>query len=105
MKNITLLGSCVLAIAVVSFLVLGSVGLRTVLGMFLVLVFPVYFILDSFVKDELEKIVFSLFLGVGLVPALIYWPATVFSLRWTVFLVAVLLGLVGFWLRRKNSKS
>tara|TARA_Y100000310_G_scaffold286880_1_gene311403 strand:+ start:2170 stop:2487 length:318 start_codon:yes stop_codon:yes gene_type:complete len=105
MKFRQLLLVCLVVVALVSLLTLGVVGLRTVVGMLLVLVVPVYFILSSFVSDDLERVVFSLFLGVGLVPALIYWPATVVSLKITVVVVALVLVAIGFWLKKKRSKS
>jgi|TARA_B100001971_G_C18236816_1_gene567857 hypothetical protein len=105
MKYRDMMLGCVFMVALVSLLTLGVVGLRTVVGMLLVMVVPVYFILSSFVSDDLERIVFSLFLGVGLVPALIYWPATVVSLKLTVVVVALVLVAVGFWLKRRRSKS
>jgi hypothetical protein len=105
MKYRDMMLGCVFMVALVSLLTLGVVGLRTVVGMLLVMVVPVYFILSSFVSDDLERIVFSLFLGVGLVPALIYWPATVVSLKLTVVVVALVLVAIGFWLKRRRSKS
>lgn len=96
-------------IALFSFIFLGFVGFKVIFGMLLVFFLPFYLILDNFDLSLSEKVIFSLFIGLGLFSVLVYWLGVFISFRLAIAISFVLLILIAFVIRRvrksKNSKN
>ncbi len=90
------LGAVVL-LSVLCFWFLGFIGLRIVVGLFVLMVTPLYLIFSALNCNELEKIAFSFFTGIALVPSLVYWLGFIIPFKlaiFTVFLALMALGAV-----------
>ena len=91
-KNSVLPGIILIVISVFSFLILGFTGLRTVLALLAAMFLPFYLILNNFDMAQSEKFAFSFFIGIMLLPSLVYWLGFVVSFRISILIVfAVLL--------------
>lgn len=63
----------------------------------LLLFAPTYFIIHSLKLGSDEKIIFSIFIGLGLMPAVIYWPSLLIgSIQMTAVLCSIILFAFGF---------
>ena len=82
-----------------SFLLWGFIGFKTVFGLLFVFFLPIYLIIDNFDFEFSEKIIFSFFIGLGIVSALIYWLGRLISFKISIFLAAVVFILIGISLR------
>jgi len=88
-----------------AFFTFGFTGVKVFLGIALMGV-PFYLFLRRFKLPEGEKIVFSLFLGLGITPLIVYWLGVVMSFR-----AAVIIGIIGMILlslikyNAKNNKE
>ncbi|MFH1511394.1 MAG: hypothetical protein ABIF10_06905 [Candidatus Woesearchaeota archaeon] len=73
-------------IAVVAvWIILGFAAVRTLLGMLIIFMFPAYIILRNFELANDERIIFSFFLGFGLLPVIVFFLNLVVpSLRWSI---------------------
>ena len=98
MKNILrYLISNKLSIVAVCFLIattllLGVMGVKVILiSLFLML--PVFIILMDFDLSHGEKIIFSIFLGLGFVSTVIYYPGIFMSLKWCYIFLLLIIGL------------
>jgi hypothetical protein len=78
-------------LSVLSYVLLGVTGMRTIVGFALLMVLPFYFIFSLFKCSELEKIAFSFFTGITVVPSLVYWLGFVMSFRVAILIVFLLL--------------
>ena len=88
-----------------SFILFGLTGVRTILGILILLFLPFYLILNNFNLDELEKIFFSFFIGIALFPLFVwYLNKIVPSLRVTIILTFIILISISLFLRRKFRK-
>lgn len=96
------IGIILVLIALFSFIFLGFVGFKVIFGMILVFFLPFYLILDKFNLSRSEKVIFALFLGVGLFPVPVYWLGVLISFRLAIAISFVLLILVGFLLKKKK---
>ena len=99
-ENIGFIGIMVAVILVFFFLILGISGLLSALGVILLFIVPMYFILDNFELGQDEKIVFSFFIGVGVLPSLSYWIGFFISFKVAVLLSFAILIIVGILIRR-----
>ena len=99
-ENIGFIGIMVAVILVFFFLILGISGLLSALGVILLFIVPMYFILDNFSLGQDEKIVFSFFIGVGILPSLSYWIGFFISFKVAVLLSFAILIIVGILIRR-----
>lgn len=82
----------------------GFTGLKLVLLSSIVFVLPVYLILARFELSTSEKVFFSLFLGLVLVPVPVYWLGTLISFRLSIAILALLLLTLGFFMRKKGNQ-
>ena len=103
-ENIGLIGIVLVVILLFLYFILGFSGMMAGLGIILLFIVPVYLILDNFDLGQDEKIVFSFFLGVGIFPALVYWPATIISFRLSIFITFVVLLVVAYLVRKYVKK-
>jgi len=81
-------------------LLFKTAGLRFILGFLVIFIVPVYLILDIFKFDPLERSVYSFFLGIGVVPTLVYYLGLIISFRIAIAVVFVTLIAVWFILRK-----
>ena len=103
-KNV-FFGSILILIILYSFLVLGFTGLKTILGLLIVMFLPVYAIFNNFNLEPGEKAIFSFFTTIMLFPSLVYWLGFIVPFKIAIFAVfAVLLsiGLAIYKFRKKK---
>ena len=99
-ENLKFIGIIVVIVLIFLFFILGFSGAMAGLGIILLFIFPMYLILDVFDLGQDEKIVFSFFLGVGIFPSIVYWPATIISFRLSIVLAFVILIVTAFLVRK-----
>ena len=104
-ENLGFIGIMVAVILVFFFLILGISGLLSALGVILLFIVPMYFILDNFELGQDEKIVFSFFIGAGIMPSLSYWMGFFISFKIAVLLSFVALIVTGFIIRKYKKKK
>jgi apolipoprotein N-acyltransferase len=94
-----IIGAAILVLAF--FLILfGITGIRTVVGIFLLFMLPIYMIINNFDFDMGEKVIFSFFIGIGLFSTLTYWLGFVVgSLKLSALIIFILLSALGVILR------
>ena len=91
------------AFALFALFLFGMSGLGVILLSGIVFILPVYLILDNFELSLTEKVFFSLFLGLVLVPVPVYWLGTFLSFRLSIALSLLLLLGLGLLLRKVKS--
>src|SRR3989344_9298710 len=64
--------SCILAVAFVAFLLFGFAGFRSVIAIAVLFIVPSWLLLRKTGLDLEEKMFFSLFIGLGLFPLLVF---------------------------------
>ena len=103
-ENLGFIAVIIVIILLFFYFILGFSGMMAALGHILLFIVPIYLILDNFDLKQDEKIVFSFFLGVGIFPSLVYWPATIISFRLSVFIAFIVLIVVGILVRKYKKK-
>lgn len=104
-KNWHILLFCSVLVILFSFVLFGIVGLRASAGIILIYFTPLYLIFDNFSISFGEKVIFSFFIGIILVPALAYWPGRFMSLTMSIFLVAIIIAIVGVLVKHLKKSS
>jgi hypothetical protein len=99
-ENIGFIGISVAVIVLFLYFILGLSGALSALGIILLFIVPIYFILDNFELGQDEKIVFSFFIGVGVLPAFTYWIGLFISFRLAILISFVVLIAVGILIRK-----
>ena len=99
-ENLKFIGIVVVVILAFFYFILGFSGMMAVLGIILLFIVPFYLILDNFNLSQDEKIVFSFFIGVGIFPAITYWPGMLISFRIAIFITFIVLVVVGLLVRK-----
>jgi len=85
-----------LLVLIFPFFLFGITGLRTFLGFFSVLILPAYLVLKNVDISEDERVFFSFFLGLIIVPLLVWYVDRILvSLRLSLILTSLLLYLSG----------
>ena len=97
----TYLGAIAL-LTILSYALLGFTGLRTVVGFALLMIAPFYFLFSSFQCSETEKIAFSFFTGITIVPSLVYWLGFLIPFRLAIFAVFFLILAIAFLIWKKK---
>lgn len=92
-------------ILLVLYFILGFSGMMSALGHILLFIVPIYLILDNFDLRQDEKIFFSFFLGVGIFPSLVYWPATIASFKLSILIAFIVLLIAAYLVRKYLKKS
>lgn len=106
LMDLTFPGFLVVLILIFFFIILGFSGMMAMLGIILLIIFPVYLILDNFDLDKGEKIVFSFFIGAAAISSLSYWIGMVISFRVAIFLSFIMLIAIGFLIKKmKNARK
>lgn len=91
--------------------VYGIIGIRLIIGIFVLYFTPFYFILRNFDLGIEEKILFSLFIGIGVVPIMIYYVSRIVgSLRSSiitsfVLIILIAIGINIYTKKYKNKKE
>ena len=103
-ENSVLLGIILLVISLFSFLILGFTGLRTILAVIIAMFLPFYLILNNFDLTQSEKFAFSFFIGIMLLPSLVYWLGFIVPFRISVFVTLVILILTAYAIKKFHKK-
>jgi len=103
-ENPGLIGIIIVVILLFFYIILGFSGMMAVLGHILLFIVPIYLILNNFDLGQDEKIVFSFFLGVGIFPSLVYWPATIISFRLSIIISFVVLLITAYLFKKYYKK-
>ena len=105
MKNMMKVMAIVTFVVATFFLIiLGVTGLRTFILLFLLYFGPMYFIVDLFDFDDLEKMGLAIFLSLGIVPSLVYYISLLLgNLTYSIIITFFL--LVGAWFAIKKFKK
>ena len=85
--------------------ILGLGGMMSVLGIFLLFIAPMYLILDKFGLEQDEKLVFSFFIGVGILPSLVYWSGLLISFKVAILVSFIILIMTSFLIRTHKVKK
>ena len=104
-ENLGFIGIVVGVILAFFYFILGFSGMMAILSIMLLFIVPIYFILDNFDLGQDEKIVFSFFIGVGIFPSLVYWPATIISFRLSILITFIVLIVAGILVRKFLKKK
>ena len=101
MRNV---GLGVLALLVLLFLIRFNVtGLRVALGFIIIYLLPMYYIIKNSSLDNEEKIFFTVFLSIGIVPSITYIVGFL-SLRLGLVVSVVVLVVLGYFMGRNKTK-
>ena len=101
---IVFLSIIAIVIAIFSFALFGITGIRVFLGIIFISL-PFYLLLDNFKLTLGEKFVFSIILGITILPSLAFLLGFVISFRlaiWAVFIVLIIAAVV---LRKYKKKD
>ncbi len=79
---------------------LGYIGILGVLIMIIVFVLPMFVILNKLDFSFAEKIVFSIFLGLGVISSLAYYIGLIIRFRLAIILSVILVIIVGTFIVR-----
>jgi len=93
------------AVAIFFLAVFGITGLKVFLAVGILYFMPLHLILDNFDLDESEKLVFSFFLSLGIVPSLVYYLGFIFSSLKIAIVVTFLLLMGTSFVLGKFKKS
>ncbi len=103
-ENLGFIGIMVAVIMIFFYLILGFSGMMAALGIILLLIVPVYLILDNLDLTQDEKIVFSFFIGAGIFPAIAYWLGMLISFRIAILITFILLLVVAYLIKKYLKK-
>lgn len=99
-ENNIFFGIIFVLITIISFLILGFTGLRTILGLLVIMFLPFYFIFNNFNLSISEKVVFSFFVSIMLFPSLVYFLGFIIPFKIAIFVVFILSIASGFIIKR-----
>ena len=91
-------------IALAFFFILGITGLMVALGFMIGYIFVFYLLLNNFELDMSEKIVFSLFIGIGIFPSMVYLLGLVISFRIAIAVTFILLIFIAYLIKKLKKK-
>ena len=80
--------------------VFGFSGVKTVFGIIIFVIFPVFMILDNFELDFGEKLIYSVFIGFGIVPGLVYYTGLLVPFSVAVFIPFFILAAAGLIIKK-----
>ena len=98
-------GIILVVVLVFFYLILGLGGMMSVLGIFLLFIAPMHIILDKFDLGQDEKLVFSFFIGIGILPSLAYWIGLFISFKIAILISFIVLLTIGFLIRNYRRKK
>ncbi len=103
-ESLIFIGIIIAAASLFMLKILGLSAMMSVIGIVLLLILPMYFILDNFDLSDDEKIVFSFFLGAGVFPIFTYWIGMIISFRLAILITFLILVGAGIIIRRSRKK-
>ncbi|MEK6869716.1 MAG: hypothetical protein AABX63_05775 [Nanoarchaeota archaeon] len=95
MEKYKIAGIILVAVLAFFYFILGLDGMMSVLGIFLLFIVPMHFILGNFGLEEDEKLVYSFFIGAGILPSLAYWIGLFISFKMAILVAFIALLAVG----------
>lgn len=99
-ENIKSFGIVLVFIILGSFITLGFTGLRTILGMIIIMFLPFYLIFSNFNLSQGEKVLFSFFISITLFPSLVYGLGFLVSFRISIFAVFLILLITAYLINK-----
>ena len=99
-ENNVLFGIALLLIISGSFAILGFTGLRTILGIIIIMFLPFYLIFDNFSIEQREKILFSFFVSIILFPSLVYWLGFIVPFKISIFVIFIALLVAAYAIKK-----
>ena len=85
-------GVIVIVLIAIFFIIrFGFTGVQTILAIILLYIIPSYALLSRFDLDSNERLIFSIFLGIGLISTLVYFLGLIIRFSSAIIIVAVLL--------------
>ena len=84
------------------YFILGIQGALSALGIMAFFVLPFYLIFNKLNLGADEKLVFSLFIGAGIFPAIAYWLGIFISFRLAIFITFIILIAAVYFLNKIN---
>lgn len=104
-ENSIFLGSVLIFVIIVSFLMIGTAGLRIFLGVLILMPLPFYLFLDNFDFSLNEKIFFSFFISITIFPSMVYWLGFVLSFKISIAVAFLLIAMISIiikkWLKKQ----
>jgi hypothetical protein len=88
-----------------SYALFGFTGVRTIVGFALLMVVPFYFIFSALNCTETEKMAFSFFAGIVIVPSVVYWLGFLVPFRIAMVLCFAFFFSIGVFLLFRNGRS
>lgn len=104
-ENLGFIGIIMAVILVFFYFILGFSGMMSALGIILLFIVPFYLILDNFDLSQDEKIVFSFFVGAGIMSSLPYWLGLFISFRIAIFASFVILIVFGILIKKHKGEK
>lgn len=100
----------IIILAILLFLTIrfGVIGLRTGVGIIALYVAPIYFILKFFELDDIERVILSIFLGIGIISTIVYFAGLIVSFRIGIlfaFIVCILIGVILHYAKKSSPKE
>ena len=99
-ENKLFFGILPVLVAMGTFITLGFTGLRTIVGITLIMFLPFYVILNNFSLKQSEKVMFSLFLSIVIFPSLAYWLGFIVPFKVSIFAVFTILLITAFLIKK-----
>tara|TARA_B100000315_G_C14403554_1_gene507612 strand:- start:515 stop:868 length:354 start_codon:yes stop_codon:yes gene_type:complete len=106
LDNKILAGVCILIVLGLVLKLFGFIGVRSIVGMFVLFIVPVFMILNNFDLEMDEKIFFSLFFGLSLFSLFIWLVDRIIpSLRFSIVVAFILCVGGGIYLGKRLHKK
>lgn len=103
-ENNILFGIALLLVISGSFAMLGFTGLRTVLGIIIIMFLPFYLIFDNLGIEQGEKVIFSFFVSITVFPSLTYWLGFVVPFKMSIFVIFTALLIAAYTIKKFSKK-
>ena len=107
-ENFILIVISLIIIIIFSYIVLGYSGMVSILGIISMFILPIYVILNNFNLNQDEKIVYSFFIGVGIIPSIVYWTSFKIPLKLSLAISIISLIVAGIlisYFKQKRNKE
>jgi hypothetical protein len=103
-----LIAILVIASILFFFVIFGTTGLRTIIGILLLFFVPSFLIINNFNFELDEKIIFSIFIGIGFFSTFTFWLGLLIGSLWiSMIIIFILLSGIGiaitFFKKKKKS--
>lgn len=79
-------------------------GVLTILSLFILFYVPLYFVVNALDIEPDEKIFLPFFLGIGIIPTVVYWLGIIIPFRISMGIVVVALTVGGYLIYHKKNK-